>query len=208
MWREGKNIENAMSYPKEIDADENGKLRVKWFSGIESLYTEDVPLCKENTYNSGKWGSLNEWHFEDGKVSVKAKSDVAVKIFDVKAKNFVIETTVQRKNAVSAGVIFDVIADNLYILNRVVLLDYLKNEVWLTSARNYPKINARRFDFEKDSYDLKVLVVGNTIEVYVDDVLTVHHISERPHGKIGLFVERGEACFTNSVVHKISDDES
>ncbi len=208
LWREGRNIENAMSYPKEIDVDENGKLRVKWFSGIESLYTEDVPLCKENTYNSGKWGSLNDWHFEDGKVSVKAKSDVAVKIFDVKAKNFVIETTVQRKNAISAGVIFDVIADSLYNLNRVVLLDYLKNEVWLTSARNYPKINARRFDFEKDSYDLKVLVVGNTIEVYVDNILTVHYITERRHGKIGLFVERGEACFTNSVVHKIADDES
>ena len=110
--------------------------------------------------------------------------------------------------AFGAGVIFDVIADELYNLNRVVLLDYLKNEVWLTSARNYPKINARRFDFEKDSYDLKVRVVGNTIEVYVDNVLTVHYITERRHGKIGLFVERGDACFTNSVVHKIADDES
>ena len=133
---------------------------------------------------------------------------MAIKIFDVKAKNFVIETTVKRKDAVSAGVIFDVLGDNLYWENRVVLLDYLKNEVWLTRARNYPKINARKYDFEKDSYNLKVLVIGKTIEVYVDNVLTVHYITERNHGKIGLFAERGEACFTDSVVHKIADDES
>ena len=208
MWSGDRNLENTMSYPKEIDADENGKLRVNWFKGFESLYTEDVFLREENAYTQGKWGSLYKWCFEDNTVSVNAKSDMAIKIFDVKAKNFVIETTVKRKDAVSAGVIFDVLGDNLYWENRVVLLDYLKNEVWLTRARNYPKINARKYDFEKDSYNLKVLVIGKTIEVYVDNVLTVHYITERNHGKIGLFAERGEACFTDSVVHKIADDES
>lgn len=207
LWQGDRNIENAMSYPKEIDVNKNERLYVKWFSGINSLYTDDIFLHKDNIYNLGKWGSLNEWRFEDNKISVKAKSDVAVKIFDVKTKNFVIETTVQRKDAVSAGVIFDVFADNLYIENRVVLLDYLKNEVWLTKARNYPKINARSFNFEKDSYNLKVLAVGKTIEVYVDDVLTVHYVTERFPGKIGLFAERGEVCFYNSTVHKIADEE-
>lgn len=195
--------EFSMSPPKVVEADESGRLFCKWYKGIEAYYTDSGIALTEDiaVTNTGRWSSFCPWVYRGDTVTAFPKTDWAIQLYDITADNFVIETTIQRKDALSAGVIFDVTGDSIFDGNKIVLLDFMENEVWLTQARNFPKNNARCFCFDGDTFHLKVLVSEHLIEIYVNDIFVVHHMVERHGGKIGLFAETGEVSFINSRVY-------
>lgn len=198
-----RNKEFAMSPPKVVETDGNGKLLCKWYEGLKNYYMDGgIALTEDKAIsNTGRWGSICPWVFNGDTVTAAPKTDWALQMFDIHADNFVLETTISRKNALSAGVIFDVDGDSIYGNNKIALLDFVENEVWLTQARHFPKHNARRFCFDGDTFLLKVLASRKLIEIYVNDTFVVHHMLDRKGGKIGLFAETGIVSFTNSRVY-------
>lgn len=194
----------SQSLPKEIVADEDGRPWLKWFCGVDDLYKKSVSLTEEIAIeNNGRWGSLCKWEFSDGAVSVHPKHDWCVKMFDVTAKDFVLETKIHRGDCTAAGFIFDVEGGDIYSDNKIAMIDFAENEVWLTRARNFKKAAARRIKLCGDEFAIKVLCFGTTVEVYVNDELFVHHQYERCGGKVGFFADMGKVEFKDSIINII-----
>ena len=56
-------------------------------------------------------------------------------------------------------------------------------------------IDARRWS-PRDEVELKVIAMGESVEVYADGRLMIHNVRHREkRGRIGYMVERGEAVF-------------
>ncbi len=199
-------MEFSMSPPKVVETDESGRLLCKWYDGYESCYQgTGIPLSEDKVIpNTGRWGSICPWEYDGTTVTASPKTDWVVKMFDIHAKNFVLETTIHRQDALSAGFIFDVDGDSIYDNNKIALLDFTENEVWLTQARYFPKHNARRFRFEGDTFQLKVVAYETLLEVYVNDIFVLHHMIDRTGGKIGLFAETGTVRFLDPKVYLLS----
>ena len=192
-----KRMEFSLSPPKAVQTDETGRLFCRWFDGYESLYRDGgISLAAETPIpNAGRWGSVVPWEAEGNTVTARPRTDWAVRMYDIPAENFVLEAEIENENALSAGFIFDVNGDSIYADNRIVLLDFEQNEVWLTRARFFPKDNARRFPLGGNSFRLKVLAYEKLLEIYVNDVFVLHHMTERSGGRIGLYAETGTVRF-------------
>lgn len=199
----------ALAFPKRVEADENGQLLLTWYEGVDSLCEgEPIALTPENALPDGAWSSVNCWSLEGNRADAHPKTDWAVKMFSPAAPDYIIETVISHKDARSAGVIFDVEGESIASPNHIVLLDYPEGEVCLTKARNFPKFNARRVNLSKEELQLKILALGNTIEVYLDNVLVLHHMTDRTGGRVGLFAERGSASFRDTHIHIIRQEEN
>lgn len=196
-------IKLSMSPPKIVEADEKGQLYCKWYPGYEAYYQNSGILLTEDHVipNTGKWGSKCAWSYTNNTVTASPKTDWCLHMYDFEAENFVMEATIQRKDAVAAGFIFDVNGDSIYGDNNIVMMDFAENEVWVTQARYFPKNNARRFAFVGDTFRLKAVVWKNMIEIYVNDIFVLHHMVDRKGGKIGLFADMGTVAFTNPTLY-------
>ena len=195
---------NYMSVPKLVETDKNGALCLKWYGGIEKYYDgEAVYLNDTNCMeNDGRWGSLGQWKIIGSQVEGCCESDWSIQPFDVKAKDFVLETTVSRKDASSAGIMFG-LGETIFDGGLAIVLDYLHNRILITTARNYQILDARSFRFEKDSYKLRVFAHGKTVEVYLDDNFLLHHLMNYKEGRIALMSESGGATFHETCYHLV-----
>lgn len=200
-------IEGSMAIPKEIVADNDGRLHAMWFDGVEAMYANAPQKFSQQLAikNNGLWGSIAEWNFEGESVTVHPKHDWCVQMFDIKAQNYVLKTTLKPENCVAAGFIFDVDGDTIYSSNKIAMVDFSEKEVWLTRARNFKKDAARRINLPDGEFELKVLCFGTTVEVYVNNELFVHHQYERKGGKVGLFADMGKVTFKDTIIEYIEN---
>lgn len=200
---------NTLSYPKEVVCDKDGRLHLMWCNNVETLYDVDVnyPKADNAILNDGKWGTVCPIRFGENSVSIHPKYDWAVQMFDIYTENFVLDTTVTVDGARSCGIIFDMQGDTIHGANNMALFDFFNNEVLFSRVRNFPKINAKKYDFSRSkTFHLKLLVHGPTVEIYVNNELVVHHQKfGRVGGRIGFLSEMGKTIFKNSVVHLIAD---
>lgn len=197
----------TLSYPKEISADPDGRLRLLWYSGIESLYTStEKPFTRDRILpNGGEWGSITHATYGEDSVTMLPARDWALRVFDVRAKNFVLETTIRAKKARSAGIVYGIDGNDVYSRNRLVLLDFEGGELLISSLRKFPRHNGRRLTLDRESYRLKLLVIDSTLEVYLDDELILHHQADATDGRIAFFAECGIVTFENTVLHRITE---
>ncbi len=200
-----KRMEFSIAPPKIVETDAAGRLLCKWFDGYESCYDGDgIPLTAEKAIpNTGRWGTICPWIIDADGAQARPKTDWALLMFDIRAENFVMEANICSEDAHGAGFIFDVKGDNIYGENKIALLDFDQNEVWLTEARYFPKHNARRFILNGNSFRLKLLVYRKMIEIYVNDVFVLHHVTERSGGRIGLFADAGTVRFSKPKLYNL-----
>ena len=197
----------TLSLPKEVLQNEDGSLSLGWYEGIDTLCRENgVLLSKEHVLvDNGRWGSRCKWSYNEDTICVEPKHDWCVQMFDVEGGNYVLETTIKRGDCIAAGFIFDVVGNDIYSSNRVAMIDFEEEEVWLTQARNFKKVNARKTKLQGDTYHFKLLCLGDTIEIYVNEELKVHHQCERTGGKIGLLADMGKVQFKETKIRFIDE---
>ena len=197
----------TLSYPKEISTDADGRLRLLWFDGIESLYsaTEKSFVADRALKNRGEWGSIAPTVYGEDSVTLSPTNDWALAVFDVSARNFVLEATVRADSARSAGITFGIEGDNVYSENRLVLFDLEEGELLISSLRKFPRSNGRRLALDRNAFRLKLLVIDTTVEVYLDDELILHHQTDIKAGRIAFFAERGSVTFKDTILHRIGE---
>lgn len=195
----------TLCYPKEIVSDGDGRLYLKWFDGLDSLVTKtEYPVRAENIIeNKGKWGSIAPISLDGDALTLSPKNDWAIQPLNVSADNFILETTVVTDDVRGAGIVYGIEGDNVFSSNRLVLLDYEGGEAVFTKLRNFPKYNGRRFCFDKREYKLKLAVIDTAVEVYIDDLLVLHHQEDRSSGRLAFFAEGGSVTFKNTVLKRI-----
>ena len=194
---------NYMSVPKVVATDRKGGLCLKWYDGIEAYY-ENTRLLNEAyaIKNVGQWGSAGVWNIARNTIEGYCGTDWSLQAFAVQAKDFVLETTVNSQSAASAGVWFG-LAETVMGWGLAVILDYARNQILITHARTFKILDARSFNFDKDTYRLRVFAHEKTVEVYLDDCFLLHHLADYQKGGIALMTESGNAVFTDTVLHDI-----
>lgn len=193
---DGQSDERTLAYPKEVVSDENGRLKLLWYDGIDKLFSapEGVFTRENAIINTGKWGSIAPVTFDGGAITISPRNDWAILPFNVTADEFILDADIYTDGCRGAGIAYGIDGDNAFSSNRFVLLDYEGNEVWFTKLRNFAKFNGRRVPLN-GRHKLRLLIVGSAVEVYLDGVLVLHHQENRKMGKLALFAERGSVTF-------------
>ena len=108
---------------------------------------------------------------------------------------FMISAKVSLDSVYAAGLAFRHAGNNAYL----ALLDAANGEVALVSLAHFTPLQRRRWDVQPDkTYQLRIVVVGEMVEVYVDEVLILQcQIPALKTGGVGLFVDTGTAKFSD-----------
>lgn len=197
----------TLAYPKEVIADADGRLKLMRYDGPDNLLEQCEGAFKPDKAleNDGRWGSIVPISFQDDSITLSPTSDWALQMLDCRITDFALEVEIEYGCARSAGIVFGMQGDNVYSDNRLALLDFEANEVWLTRLRNFPKLNAKKYRFGKDRCTLTLAVIDTAVEIYVDGELVVHHQQPKMSGRIGLFAERGSISFKNPVLYTVKE---
>ena len=136
---------------------------------------------------------LRFWR-DEGDACGKHFSGRAVTLFPDSRENFIFSARVRFYRGERAGLVarmgdnadsgWQIVADRR--AGRI--------EFGLFAAERF--IAARRWS-PRDEVELKVIAMGESVEVYADDRLVIHNVRYREQrGRIGYLVERAEAMFT------------
>ncbi len=198
-------VDVRMSLPKIVSCDKKGNLYLKWYDKIKKYYTKDVFEFNKNNVldNKGEWGSIAKYKFTENGIEFACENDFSVLPFNYQMQDFVLEGKICNENAISAGFVFD-LKDNLFGEGYVSLIDFEDKKAEITKVRTFPTFEKRTIT-KKKSYNLKLLVQENTVEVYIDDKFIFHHLLYRTGGKIGLFIEHGAVRIENLKLHALKD---
>lgn len=196
--------EQYMSLPKPLAADGDGTLRLKWYPLIERLYTnEALPLIRSaQIENDGRFGTPGKWEYLDNAVRGSCETDWCLLPFAHELKDFAAEAVIERQTAESAGFAFD-LGDSVFGGGYQVILDYKYNKVILAAVRTFSTLDERDYPLQERQHALKVLVTGNTVEIYLNDDLVLHHLIRRKGGHFAFYLEKGQAAFSSAKLHAV-----
>ena len=203
----------ALSVPKKVRTRSDGTLWLEYMPLLELLESETICDSAQQlpSFEPRDWG---EWERSDGRVTAKAKS--------VGSSCRVVRWTtdvhlccdIRLNSAAGAGVVLRSIDDHgvWVFLNRdrqqleVGAASYRLNMGWSRTSGG----DACRCELDCDrEYRLRCFARDEHFEVYLDDrwVFTLDLASEARTGDIELFVERGDAVFSNlriAALHEMS----
>ena len=199
---EQKPIMGSLSTPKEVRVI-NGKL---------CYYYADLVLEKEIehiTYPEGLPNRIDHhiyyenegrWEKEDRYITGTIRSSWCRYCFEPAVKDFVLSVAVKLENCVAAGISIRQYTDHRNDMTALaIFLDVKRQVIAAASLPRFQIADMRPFVCEYGkSYYLRVVNIGDFVEVYVDNVLTLQFISYIgvAEGTVGLLLDRGSAKFS------------
>ena len=207
VWQENGEVKDMfMSAPKPVVRCDDGSLYLGWYKEIEKYYSDEkYTLDASNAIdNKGEWGNHGDWKFAENAVRGVCPSDWSVQPFEIKLRDFVFEATVSTENAKTVGFFFDA-GDNIFAGGKCVLFDFSLNEALLCGLRDFTRLDARDFRFDEKPFRIRVYVKDQTVEIYINDRMVLHHLTGRREGRVGLLIEGGAARFSDMELHGLRD---
>lgn len=201
----------TISLPKEVRVNEKGQLRVYYAEDkIKTLRTGSLttnimgqPITSFGWQtHGGKWtGSGNAFTCTTDKNSWQAM------VFDSTSKNLELSFTLDASSDVTQfGVVLSNATEfkNLDSLKNILVLDRAHDRVYLTGS-NWELNNCRSYDFDMGcEYQLRVLLVANTLELYINDEMVFNSIfTNAGRNHAGLFANNGTMKVSNLELFKI-----
>lgn len=197
--RDGSSF-GCISLPHRLRVTPDGHLRCLWYEPLQYGY-EQIRSVSYLPTEDGCWGSQGVWRERES--AFGCEYDWALRPSSARVRDGMICVTVEMGDADSAGVAFR-LKDSVMAGGLCVLLDSEKGQVELTTIRGFGMIESRTWAIVPDGrYRLRVVLIGNVIYVYVDDVLAIQcYEPEAGEGRVSLFVERGKARFLDFAVYE------
>lgn len=190
---------SVLSLPKTIGLDKLGRLRPFYASDLLSkLRTQEIaPIIYAQPSNSFGWPTYGgTWSEKDGVFSCKTDQDSwQAAVFDVTSTNIELSFTVENFTCSSFGIVFAKAVNDITLsdLSHILVIEPGKNRVYLTDhAWNFQ--NCRSYSFEEGGrYEFRVILIGNTIELYVNNELVFNSgLYNQGNYLPGIFANNGE----------------
>lgn len=201
----------TISLPKEVRVNEKGQLRVYYAEDkIKTLrtgaLTTNIIGQPTTSYgwqtHGGKWaGSGSAFSCATDPNSWQAM------VFDSTSKNLELSFTLEASsNVTQFGVVLSNETEfkNLNSLKNILVLDRVHDRVYLTS-QNWELKNCRSYDFDMGrEYQIRVLLVGNTVELYINGEMVFNSIfTNAGRNHAGLFANNGTMTVSDLALYKI-----
>ena len=196
----------SISMPVWLDADETGKLHALWHPVLDDACADALTGAPLDV-SGGEWGSIGDWETFDGETKGSCADDWAILPFDPLHEDCVIDVDVELRTAKGAGLAFRIPGENIMARDGgcVTLLDPTLRQVIFTRLRNFPYNECRTWDIRSGGkYHLRVMITGYVFMIYIDNRLAIQcYESCARTGRIALYVEKGEALFSNFRVRRL-----
>lgn len=198
--RSGDVQHGTISLPQRLKTDAQGHLIPCYTPRIEKyvtgeLFGSTLPAAIPST---GQFGSIGTWIRNGTAVEGHCATDWALHVFDKVGGDLLYTGFITIADARSAGFAFRIQGNQIWNGGMyLVLLDAEAQEVLFTETREFPRIEARRWEIMRGQrHFLRILASGPIVHVYIDDVLALQlHHPAFAAGRFGLFVEQGKAKF-------------
>ncbi|GHU73871.1 hypothetical protein FACS189413_18540 [Bacteroidia bacterium] len=204
---------SVLSLPKDVGLNEKGQLRLFYASDLlQPLRVKKTELSIVTQPNTSfGWPTYGgTWKLTGGVLT--CETDVNSwqgVILDGLSRNMEFNFTVSRADCQSYGIMLTTFAANptyLDNLKYLLVIDYQNDRLFLTN-RQWIFENVRKFDFEDGrAYQFKMLLAGNTIELYIDNELVFNSsINNAENFRPGLFVNDGDIEIKDVEIQKLQE---
>lgn len=199
-----------LSSPKEYRVV-NGKLRATYAELLEQKLGENLAtpeaLANPTADCQVLYWTPGDWKVEDARVTGRTETCWSrYQLPPWQDKAFSYSATIRMERGAAAGLVF---RQSDGYSGYGVLLDYKWQKLLLCRLPRMEVVDARQVELELGrEYHLRVLCYGIHYEVYLDDVLLLQTITYTSNGgRVGLFVDRGEAVFDQIALQPMEVDE-
>ena len=183
----------VMPPPRKIRFLDDGRMQPIYNADIES-FTSPVEI------DTGSVSPLPEeedhWEVHDGRAIGKHFKTRTISLLPGKYKDFIFSAKVEFLRGERAGLVLRTATDGSRGLQVVADRRYGRVEFGILGSDSF--IDARSCTL-KDEFELRIIALDYSIEVYLDDSLLIHQVRHREKsGAIGFLVDRGEAQFVSA----------
>jgi hypothetical protein len=203
----------VLGTPKVVAVDSVGQLVLRSAPQTRSLFADPANLGIEDVASSSLTMGSAEWIQRHERLDVVCPDGWSIRCIPTIFGSLSVEVHVRFSPGTAVGILVHAEpfaahpgphADQSSLL---VLLDSNRDALLLTRLRDFTTICSRTVELIPDiDYALRVVAMGEFIEVYLNGALIINTVRyELRSGMIGLFVERGDASFTNLVVNEAND---
>jgi len=205
------NGSSVLSLPKNIGVNDKGKLRLYYASDLlEKLRSREIePTIYAQPYNTFGWwpshGGIWKYNNSLYTCNTDPKSWQGM-VFGGTANNIEFNFTVNNSTCDSYGIILSNPVNNVTLndLAHIIVIEPSKNRLYLTDYLwNFE--NCRSYNFENGkAYNFKMLLVGNTIELYINDELVFNSgLNNAGNYMPGLFANNGQIEVGNLKIYQL-----
>jgi len=211
MYVDSNGGNSVLSLPKEVRLNEKGQLRVYYAADlIPTLRGEALTTrIAAQPYTSFGWPTKGGvWSGSTSQFTCKTDPNSwQAMLMDSTSKNFELSFRVSADSTATAyGVCLTNASElsNLDALRNILVLDRIHNRVYLTD-QTWELKNCRSYHFENGvEYRIRVLLVGNTLELYINDEMVFNTgFVNAGRNRAGLFANNGVMNVTDLELYKI-----
>lgn len=213
MYVDVNNGLSVLSLPKDVGLNANNRLRLLYSSDLLSaLRVRDIePTILAQPNNTFGWWPTHggTWKKENGNfVGVTDPQSWQGMVFDGTSNNMEVNFTVKASAVESYGFFLCNKAETITFsdIAHILVVEPDKNRLYLTDNL-WDFKNCRSFDFEPDKeYIFKVLLVGNTIEVYINNEFVFNSgINNAKNYYPGIFANNGTMTVSDVKYYEIQE---
>lgn len=211
LYTDSNNGKSVLALPKNVKVNEKGYLRTYYAEDLlKGLRTDSLSTSMAaQPFTSFGWkthGGTWTKSGSDFRCTTDQNSWQAM-LFSGTSKNLELSFTLSAdSDASSLGVVLtnDTDLTDLSCLKNILVLDRRHNRVYLTDS-TWELDNCRRYDFEDGTeYRVRVLLVGNTLELYINDEFVFNTgFNNLGRNRAGLFANNGTVTITDSEYYKL-----
>jgi len=183
LYTRSENGLGRLSWPVKIISQPDGGLLPVYWTGCDRAFGMPKNVQPVNIQAGSEWNSHT---IED---------------FPTAERTFMISAKIVLNDAKSAGLAFRHTGSGIDASAYLTMFDTEKSEVVLINLPGFIPIQHRRWEVKPYGiYNLRIIVVGEMIEVYVDDVLALQCYDDSlANGGVSLFARGGIAGFSDLV---------
>jgi len=213
--RSGVGAFGTLTLPKELRTDASGHLLPCYSDRVEKLngsilikkgeipVLPDIETVQQRLFPFTEWGiSMGSWHIQAGSI-IGNSSGWSIQPLGKGERNFNCSLRIKPQGCAAAGLAF---RSNIESWGAVAFLDIEQQEIQYAEPPHFGFLHTRKARLKQDmEYHLRVIAWGPQIEVYLDDVLLMQFARyATKEWQLGLFVDRGQANFSDIVAHGLN----
>lgn len=213
MYVDVNNGPSVLSLPKDVGANDKGQLRLYYSSDLLSkLRVREIePTILAQPNNTFGWWPTHGgiWKKENNKFTCTTDAESwQGMIFDGTSNNMEVNFTVEGSACDSYGFALCNKVETITFsdISHILVVEPNKNRLYLTDNL-WDFKNCRSFNFEAGKeYSFKVLLVGNTIEVYINNEIVFNSgINNAKNYYPGLFANNGTLSISSVKYYEIQE---